>query len=120
MEKGNVNVTLLTNNISYGIFTKGDNTLQFLHEKHSTSKNAYDEVLMSGGKPCLDLVIYESINEDLVKGEALKMRGGLGASGLDTDGWTRILASNSYGTVNIDLGNTFVEVIKEICIKNIE
>ena len=29
----------------------------------------------------------------------------------------RFLASNSYGTVNIDLRNAFAKVIKKVCIK---
>ena len=41
---------------------------------------------MSGEKPCLHPVIYEIINKDLVKGEALKTRGGSRPSGLNVDG----------------------------------
>lgn len=48
------------------------------------------------------------------------MRGGSGPSGLDDDGWGRILVSNTYGTVNIYLRKAFAEVIKKICIKKIE
>ena len=52
---------LLTNNISNRIFTLADNTLQLLHKKHPAAKNA-DEILMSGKKPCLHPVLFESIN----------------------------------------------------------
>ena len=60
------------------------------------------------------IVIYENIEEDLVNGATLKTRGGSAPSDLDADGWRRLLASNSYGTVNIDLRKTFPEVIKKI------
>ena len=47
-------------------------TLQLFYEKHPASKNADDEVLMSGEKPCVYPVIYVSIDEDLLKRVALK------------------------------------------------
>ena len=85
MEKGNVNgaLKLLTNNMSNGNLPLDDNTIQLLHEKHPASKKANDEGLWSGGKP--HPVMYESIDEDLVKRPALKTRGDSGTSGLDAD-----------------------------------
>ena len=56
----------------------------------------------------------------MVKRAALKTKGGSGPSGLDADGWRKILASNNYGTVNTDLRKAFAEVIKTICTKKIE
>ena len=47
--------------------------------------------------------MYESIDEDLVKRAALNTRRSAGPAGLDTDGWRRIWASDSYGAVNINL-----------------
>lgn len=60
------------------------------------------------------------INEDLVKFEALKARGGSAALGLNADGWRRILDCNSYGTVNMDLRKYFAKTIKKIWIKKIK
>ena len=73
----------LTNNMSNGILPLADNTLQLLHEKQPASKKANYEVLWSGGKP--HPVMYESIDEDLVKRPALKTREGSEPSGLDPD-----------------------------------
>ena len=39
----------------------------------------------------------------MVKEAALKTKGGSGPSGLDADGWGKILVSQSYGTINVDL-----------------
>ena len=58
--------------MSNGILPSEYITLQLLHEKHPASKNADDEVQMSGEKPCVHPVISESIDEDLVKRAALK------------------------------------------------
>ena len=65
-------------------------------------------------------VIYESIDKDLLKVTALKTTGGSGPSGLDIDGWRRILASNSYVIVNNELRKAFAEIIKIIALKRLK
>ena len=51
----------------------------------------------------------------MVKEAALKTKGGSGPSGLDADGWRKILVSKSYRTINADLRRAFANVIKKIC-----
>ena len=53
----------------------------------------------------------------MIKKAALRTKGGSGPSGMDADGWRRILASNSFGTASSDLRKTFTEFIKVICTK---
>ena len=53
----------------------------------------------------------------MVKQAAIKTKGG---SGLDTDGWRRILASNSYGNTNVDFRRAFAEMIKKLCTTKIQ
>ena len=50
VEKGNVDraLKLLTKNMFNEILPLDDNTLQLFYEKHPASKNANDEVLISG------------------------------------------------------------------------
>ena len=48
---------------------------------------------------------------------AIKARGGAGPSGMDADGWKRILISNSFGESSTDLCKAFAEVIKKIFIE---
>ena len=55
-----------------------------------------------GEKPYAYPVIFEDIDESIAKEAALKTKGGSGPSGLDADGWRKILVSMSYGTVNPD------------------
>ena len=70
-----------------------------------------------GEKPYAYPVIFEDIDESIAKEAALKTKGGSGPSGLDADGWRKILVSMSYGTVNPDLRRAFANVIKKICIE---
>ena len=48
-------------------------------------------------------VIYESVNSEMVKDAQKKIRGAADPSGMDTDGWCRILISGNFGNVGEDL-----------------
>ena len=39
-------------------------------------------------------------------------KGGSGPSGMNADGWRRVLASSQFGTASLDLRKTFAEMIK--------
>ena len=65
-------------------------------------------------------VRFESINEELIRRAAIKAKGGLGPSGIDANEWERIVASNSFGTADIDLRKAFANVVKKLCTDPIE
>ena len=105
----------MTSNISYGILPFDDKTLSFLKQKHPASSEFSEEVLLRGEKPSVHPVVFEDIDENMVKQAALKTKGGFAFSGLDGDGWRMMLAWNSYGTINADLRRAFANVTKKIC-----
>ena len=109
MEKGNVNsaLKLLTSNISKGILPLDDSTLIILKQEHPASSELNKEVLLRGEKPSVHPVVFEDTDENMVKEAALKTKGGSGPSGLDADGWRKILVSKSYRTINTDLRRAF-------------
>ena len=121
MEKGNVNGALkvLTNNMSNGILPLNDETLTLLKDKHPEAKPADEDILIQGEKHEVHPIIFDVIDEEMIKKAALRTKGGSGPSGMDADGWRRILASNSFGTASSDLRKTFAEFIKVICTKKI-
>ena len=47
----------------------------------------------------------------------MKTRGGSGPSGLDADGWRRILISQNFGKSNGDLRKAIARCIKKLCIE---
>ena len=55
------------------------------------------------------------IDTGSVKKAILKTKGAAEPSGLDADGWKRILTSNQYGNSSSNLFKTFAEVIKKLC-----
>ena len=50
----------------------------------------------------------------------MKTKGGAGPSGLDSDGWRRILVSRVYGTANQELRNALARLAKQMCTQPIE
>ena len=119
MEKGNINGTLklLTSNISKGILPLDDKTLSLLKQKHPalSMSELNEEVLLRGEKPSVHPVVFEDIDENMVKEAALKTKGGSGPSRLDAEGWKKIIVSKSYGIINADLRRAFANLIKNIC-----
>jgi len=69
MEKGNVNgaLKLLTNNMANGILPLNNQTLNLLHLKHPEAKEVSADVLIQGPKPRIHPVIFDEIDEDLIK-----------------------------------------------------
>ena len=116
MEKGDVNGALkvLTRNISKSILPLDDKTLSLLKQKHSASSELNEEVLLGGKKPSIHPVVFEDTDESMVNETVPKTKSGSGPSGLDADGWRKILVSKSYGTINADLRRAFTNVIKKI------
>ena len=51
----------------------------------------------------------------MIRKAAVRTKGGSGASGMDADGWRRILASNDLGTSGSDLRIAFANVVQKMC-----
>ena len=51
---------------------------------------------------------------------AMKTKGGSGPSGLDADGWLRILASNSFGKCASNLRKALAKFITQLCAEQIK
>ena len=58
---------------------------------------------------------FHSIDAESVKEAIPKTKGAAGPSGLDVDGWKRVLTSNQFGSSSNDLCKTFAKVIRKLC-----
>ena len=62
-----------------------------------------------------------SSGSSLVFTEIIKLTKGIsGPSGLDVDGWRRMLTSRELGTSSTDLRKTFAQLLKRLCIEETE
>ena len=100
MGKGNFNgaLKLLTNNMKNGILPlyEIEKVLNSLKQKHPQSKRACEETLINSGPPVIHLIIFDDINEELVRKAAIRTTGGSTPPGLDADGWRKMLASEVF------------------------
>ena len=122
MQKGNVNgaLKLLTNNISNGIFSLTEATLQLLELKHPDAREASPDVMLADPVRQIHPVVFEDIDDALVLKAVMKTKGGSGPSGLDADGWRRILASNAFGEATSDFRKSIALFIRKLCTERIE
>ena len=121
MSKGNVNsaIKLLSNNMSGGVLPLNDETIALLRTKHPEAREMHEDVILQGPIPTVENVIFDVIDEHMVYEAAKITRGGSGPSGMDADGWRRILTSRDYGDTGSDLRKAIASMIKTICTKEI-
>ena len=106
---------LLAENMQNGILTLNDEALHQIKQKYPHGKDAHLEVLLPDIPEEIHPIKFHSIDAESVKKAILKTKGAAGSSGLDADGWKRILISNQFGNSSNDLCKTFAEVIKKLC-----
>ena len=115
MRKKNVNaaINLLTENMRNGILPLNNETLNLLRLKHSNPKGAYESVMSTDVPERIHPVKFEVIDVEMIRKAVMEKRGGSGHSGLDADGWKRILLSKNFGESSSDLCQTLTKVIKK-------
>ena len=94
---------LLTNSVSNGILPLYNKTLDLLIQKHPKPKESSPETLLQGPFRPIHLFAYDDINESLVMRAAMLTKRDSGPSGLDADGYWRILISRQFGNSSSDL-----------------
>ena len=117
LRKGNINsaMKLLADNMKNDILPLNDQTLHQIKQNHPHGKDVHSEVLLPDIPEEIHPIKFHSIDAESVKKAILKTKGTAGPSGLDADGWKRILTSNQFGNSSNDLCKTFTEVIKKLC-----
>ena len=64
-------------------------------------------------------ILYNDIDQELIKKAAIRIKGSAGPKGLDADGWRRIIVSSCFGTATSDLCKAIAEPVKKLCVTNI-
>ena len=119
MQKGNVDsaMKLITNNMQKGILPLTDTTLTLLKQKRPNSVLTTEEVFLSEQPESIQQIKYENINADAVCKPALKAKGDSRPSGIDANGWKKILTSKQLFENSTDLCTSMANMIKKLCIK---
>ena len=116
MQKGNVNgaLKILTN-----VLPLTDETLQLLKLKHPDAKDTSQQALLQVPIQKMHPIVYDDIDKELRKKAAIGTKGGSAPSGLDADGWRRIIVSSCFAAATSDLRKAILELVKKLCITNI-
>ena len=115
MRKKNVDaaINLLTENMRNGILPLNNDTLNLLRLKPPNPKDAYESVMSTDVPERIHPVKFKVIDVEMIRKAVMETRGGSGHSGLDADGWKRILLSKNFGESSSDLCQTLTKVIKK-------
>ena len=103
-----------------GILPLDEKKHNTLKQKYPQSKRTYEKTIINGELPVIHRIIFDDINEELVRKVAVRTKGGSGLSGLDTDRWRKILTSKVFGSCTSNLRKANADFIKHIYINKIE
>ena len=76
---------VLTNNMTNSIVPVNEKTLNSLKRKHPQLQPACEETPTNSELPLIYLIIFDSINKELLRKAAIRTTGGSGLSGLEGD-----------------------------------
>ena len=121
MLQGKVHAALriLDKAASLGIAELTEETLKALSDLHPAAQEARDIALLEGEIPYFDPILFTNIDEQSIAKAALRTRGAAGPSGLDAEGWRRILVSKNYGTTGKDLRTALAKMTQNLCTRQI-
>ena len=122
MTKGNINsaLKLLTSNMENGILPLKKDTLSKLIQKHPKGKTASQNILLNGPLQNIHPVKFQSVDEEMIRKAMIRTKWDSGPSGIDADGWRRILASNKFGSSSSDLRKAFSNIVRKLCTDLVE
>ena len=83
-----------------------------LFEAHPKASETSNDILIEEEVQSEHPVIYDSIDSGMVRDAVEKICGSVGYSGLDADGWRRILISANLGSSGEGLRKTIADMIK--------
>ena len=118
-ENDNGALKILTSNMNGGILPLTDETLQLLELKYPDAKNNSQQTLLPGPIQKMHPILYDNIDEELMKKTAIRTKGGSGPTGIDADGWRKIIVLSCFETATSDLRKAIAELVKKLCITNI-
>ena len=107
--------------MSNGILPLTDATLQLLRKKLPESREAPPELLIKGPVRKIHSLVDYDIDESLILKASMLTKGGSRPSGLDADGWRSVIFKRISNIIkSTDFCKTFAQLIKKLCIEELE
>ena len=118
--EGQINAALrfVSESSNGGVIPFTDDVMTQLKEKHRNPQPAKLGSLLFG--PIDDATLYSEINGDIVRQDALRTKGAEGPSGIDANGFRRIIASKSSKQSSSRLCEAIATMTKILCTQCID
>ena len=115
--EGQINSALryLSEDDSGGVLPLTDDVLRQLREKHPDAQRAKLGSLLFGPVEYIPDSVYQEINRELVREVALRTKGSGGPSGVDANGFKRILACKSFQRSSTNLCEPIATLTRRLC-----
>ena len=119
--EGKINsaLRLLNEQSKGGVLKLDKKTLDELNKKHPQPADVDQSVLLNNHCPIINPIIFDCIDAEAIRKSAIKTKGAAGPSGLDAEGWRRILVSKNFASHSIDLCKSISNMTKRLCIEKI-
>ena len=117
MLQGKVHAALrvLEKSSKLGIMDATAETIDELRKLHPEGREASSLVLAKGEIPYFDPLVFSNIDEESIAKAALRTKGAAGPSGMDAEGWKRILISKNFGRIGKDLRTAIASMTQKLC-----
>jgi len=120
MLQGKVSAALRwVTNKSGGLLESTPETIKLLESKHPDpppeESFLVSSLLSKVGLEKVDNVIFENIDAEAIQKAAKNTNGSAGPSGLDSDGWQRLLCSKSFKTCGTELCDSVALLTRKLC-----
>ena len=100
---------------SGGILPPTDDVMIQLQDKHPSTQKAQLGSLVFGPIEDIPHVIYHQINGEIIKEVALETKGSGSPSGIDLNGFRKMLASKSFKKSSASLCDAIAMLAKRLC-----
>ena len=105
---------------STGILDANHETMTELIKKHPTAKPAEYGSVLKGPEIKVEPIIFSNIDGKLIQASAKRTAGAAGPSGLDSDGWKRMLCSKQFGKKTDELCDAIASMAQRLCTSYID
>ena len=115
--EGQINSALryLSEDDGGGVLPLTDDVVRQLGEKHPEAQRAKLGSLLFGPVEEIPDLVYQEINGELVREAALRTKGSGGPSGVDANGFKRILACKSFKRSSVNLCESIATLTRRLC-----
>ena len=104
---------------STSVVPADEDVMNELRRLHPSGEQATDSCILKGPIDKVETVSFDGINADLIQQCAKKTEGSAGPSGLDADGWKRILCSKQFKSKPFELCEVIADLARKLCTSHV-